>query len=212
VALIEGPFADYARYSVHMLPLATMLASVPLSRLSQRFLPAAIVLVSVIGFGAHHSLMARRSALRAGAGHERCRAAVGRYLERSLDPGSFVLSSDIGVIAYAAPSIRFVDAVGLTSKDVLLARLAGQSADQVLFTKRPVFISDTCRGSFTRSSDFSAFNWLSRGTYWRTPLPRERYTAHLQRGELLYRCRSPDGLYFGASKFELVDAKGLARN
>ena len=117
-----------------------------------------------------------------------------------------MLSSDIGVIAYAAPSIRFVDAVGLTSKDVLHARMSGQSVDEVLFAQRPVYIADTCRGSCTRSTDFSAYNWLARENYWRTPLPRERYTSHLQRGRLLHRCRSPDGLFFGASSFELVNA------
>jgi arabinofuranosyltransferase len=204
VSLVEGPFADYARYSVHMLPVAAVLASVPLSRLTHHFMPVTLAVVSVLGYDTYNSLASRRDAMQAGAGHEKCRTEVGEYLERALAPGTLVLSSDIGVIAYAAPSIRFVDAVGLTSKDVLHARMEGQNVDSVLFEQRPVYIADTCGGKCTRSSEFSAYNWLSHETYWRTPLPRERYMSQLQHGKLLHRCRSPDGLFFGVSKFDLA--------
>jgi arabinofuranosyltransferase len=206
VSLVEGPFADYARYSVHMVPVAAILASVPLSRLSHRFLPVTLALLGVLGADALSSLKDRRNAIQGGAGHEKCRTEVGEYMERSLEPGTVVLSSDIGVIAYAAPSIHFVDAVGLTSKDVLHARMEGQNVDSVLFSERPVYIADTCGGSCARSNEFSAYNWLAHETYWRTPLPRQEFMSHLQRGRLLHRCRSPDGLFFGVSKFELVDA------
>jgi hypothetical protein len=186
-----------------MLPVAAILASVPLSRLSHRYLPVAIALLAGLGYESYNSLQDRRQAIAAGGGHEKCRTEVGQYLERSLPAGTLVLSSDIGVIAYAAPSIHFVDAVGLTSKDVLHARMEGNNVDQVLFESRPVYLADTCAGSCAKSHEFSAYNWLSVETYWRTPLPPQQYTSHMTHGKLLYRCRSPDGLFFGAAKFEL---------
>jgi hypothetical protein len=203
MSLVCGPFADYARYSVHMLPITAVLASVPLSRLSHRYMPAVLALLGLIVYDSYSSLMERRQAITAGVGHEKCRTEIGQYLEHSLPKGTVVLSSDIGVIAYAAPSIRFVDAVGLTSKDVLQARADGQNADDVLFEQRPVYIADTCGGACSRSNEFSAYNWLSNETYWRTPLPRQQYSSHLRHGKLLHRCQSPDGLYFGVARFEL---------
>jgi hypothetical protein len=203
ISLVEGPSAEYARYSVHMLPVSAILASVPLSRLSHRYLPAAMVLLAALAYESYNSLQERRQAIMDGGGHEKCRTEVGQYLERSLPAGTLVLSSDIGVIAYAAPSIHFVDAVGLTSKDVLHARMEGNSVDQVLFGRRPVYLADTCGGSCAKSNEFSAHNWLSVESYWRTPLPPQEYTSHLNNGKLLYRCGSPDGLFFGAAKFEL---------
>jgi hypothetical protein len=205
ISLVRGPFADYARYSVHMLPVAALLASVPLSRLSHRYWPVVLALLAWSGYDSHRSLMGRRAAIVEGAGHEKCRTEVGQFLERTLPAGTLVLSSDIGVIAYAAPSIKFVDTVGLTSKDVLQARIDGDNVDKVLFSARPIYIADTCEGKCRAPDEFSAYNWLTRESYWRTPLPRQEYTSHLVNGKLLYRCESPDGLLFGASKFELVD-------
>lgn len=203
ISLVNGPFADYARYSVHMLPITAVLASVPLSRLFHRYMPVTVAILGLLAHDSYQSLMGRRNAVAGGAGHERCRTEVGQYLEHSLPAGTLVLSSDIGVIAYAAPSIHFVDAVGLTSREVLQARMDGQAVDDVLFKHRPVYIADTCGGTCARSNEFSAYNWLSNESYWRTPLPRQQYTNHLVNGKLLYRCRSPDGLYFGTAKFDL---------
>lgn len=203
VSLVKGPFADYARYSVHMLPIAAILASVPLSQLSHRYAPIAAALLALLAYDSVSSLQGRRDAVAWGAGHEKCRTEVGQYLERSLPAGTLALSSDIGVIAYAAPSIHFVDTVGLTSKDVLQARMDGQNADQVLFERRPVYLADTCKGSCAKPDEFSANNWLTNEGYWNTPLPRQEYSAHLTHGQMLYRCRSVDGLTFGVAKFQL---------
>jgi hypothetical protein len=203
ISLVRGPFADYARYSVHMLPIAAVLASVPLSRLSQRYMPVTLAVLGVLAYDSYSSLLGSRESIRAGAGHEKCRTEVGQYLERSLPAGTLVLSSDIGVIAYAAPSIRFIDAVGLTSKEVLYARMDGRNVDDVLFKQRPVYIADTCGGKCTRAREFAAYSWLANEAYWRTPLPRQHYTSRLVHGKLLHSCRSADDLNFATAKFTL---------
>ena len=206
ISVCAGPYADWARYSAHLVPLCAILASVPLSRLVQRLPLLALAACTFLGMQAWSSFDKRRGDIEAGAAHERCRKRIGQYLERALPAGSLILSSDIGVIAYAAPSMHFLDAVGLTSKDILLPRMRGQNADALFSKLKPVLIADTCSGSCTRIQDFAAYNWLHEGGYWRTPLPDEHYTERLHDGRVLTRCQSADGLSFVAARFELSDA------
>jgi hypothetical protein len=132
---------------------------------------------------------------------------LGAYLEEHIDPDQVVLSSDIGAIAYAAPSISFIDAVGLTSRDVLEARGRGESVDPILTARAPSLIADTCHGTCTHATDFSSEGWLSNQNYWLTPLPGYTYGARLHHGKVLQRCGSPDGFSFAATRFELRDGR-----
>lgn len=206
ISVCVGPFSDWARYSAHLLPVCAMLASVPLSRLMQRLPLLALLACTLMAMQANASFSKRRSDIETGAGHEHCRKQIGRYLQAQMPKGTRVLSSDIGVIAYDAPSIEFVDAVGLTSKDVLLARMAGKNADAVLARLAPVLIADTCGGGCTRVQDFAAYNWLHADSYWRTPLPEAHYSERLHDGQVLLRCKSPDGLSFAVTRFTLSAA------
>jgi hypothetical protein len=123
-----------------------------------------------------------------------------------------VLSSDIGVIAYASPSIIYVDAVGLTSKDVLEARERGESVDAVLLGKEPRLIADTCAATCNKPQNFAAYHWLSNKGYWRTPLPKHDYSDWLRNGQLLDHCQSPDGLIFGTAHFDLNVPSNTKKN
>ena len=206
VSVCVGPFADWARYSAHLLPVSAMLACVPLSRLLHKLPLVALGACALMVLEANASFSRRRGEIETGAGHERCRKQIGRYMERTLPKRTPVLSSDIGVIAYAAPNAHFVDAVGLTSKDVLLAHMRGQNTDAVLTKLRPQLVADTCSGSCTRVQDFAAYNWLHAQSYWRTDLPEERFSSRMQDGRVLQRCESPDGLSFALTRFSLTDA------
>jgi len=203
VSLLLGPSADYARYSVHMLPIAAALASVPLVRLIRAQPVLGLAACWLIASQSYSSFQGMRSAVERGAEHSICRRQIGAFLERTLEPGTPVLSSDIGVIAYAAPSITFIDAVGLTSKDVLEARKRGESVDPVLLARKPLFIADTCHGSCTTPEEFSTYGWLSQQAYWKTRMPRHEYSSLMQNGRLLERCQTTDGFAFGVARFEL---------
>ena len=152
-----------------------------------------------LGFDARGSFLELQHSNEVGQGHATCRETVGRYLEGHLAPGSWVVSSDIGAIAYRAPSIRFIDTVGLTSSDILQAR----SPEPILFAKQPLVIADSCDGTCTKPRQFSADHWLSRDHYWLTPLPpHDRYFNHLKDGQELTRCVTPDNLVVGAATFK----------
>lgn len=203
LSLILGPSADWARYSVHMLPIAAMLSSLALSTLIRELPVLAIAACALLASQSYDSFMNMRAAIEHAGMHATCRRQIGAYLERSLKPGTTVLSSDIGVIAYEAPSMIFVDAVGLTSKDVLAARERGQNIDRVLLAKKPLVIADTCKGTCALPSEFSSYNWLTDRRYWRTSLPTHIYSSLMYNGQLLDRCVTQDGLTVGAAQFEL---------
>jgi hypothetical protein len=204
VSVVRGPYADHARYSAQLLPVCVMLASVPLSILWSALPALGAVACALLGRDSYSSMHMLFESNAVGAGHQVCRIKVGRYLERHHRPSDPpVLSSDIGAIAYAAPSVRFIDAVGLTSADILKAHADGVSADPILFAKRPHVIADTCAGRCTSPHNFSAENWFKFQNYWRTPLGAYTYSGHLKNGRVLFRCQSPDGLWFGATQFDL---------
>jgi len=202
-SLLVGPYADWARYSVHMLPLAVILASVPLSILLRELWPLAWLACGFIGWQSYDSFYALQNSTKVGAGHQACRLQIGSYLEHHLPVGP-VVSSDIGAIAYLAPSVSFIDAVALTSSDVLAARMRGENIDPILFSKRPVVFADTCHGRCDRPTQFSASGWLSGAGYWRTPLPPYKYAEHLRNGKVLDICETPDRVKVAVTRFEFV--------
>jgi hypothetical protein len=204
-SLCYGPAADGARYSVHMLPLALMLACVPLSILWRELPLLALAVLCLIGYQAYDSFTEMRTDVETGARHQTCRLQIGAYLKRHPPPGP-VLSSDIGAIAYAAPSVKFIDAVGLTSSDVLAARSRGESIDPILFAKQPLVLADTCKRGCDRANRFSLHGWLAAESYWLTPLPEYRYGEHLAQGTVLDRCETPDKLSFAAASFQFSEA------
>jgi len=198
-SVLLGPYADWARYSVHLLPVAAVLASVPLS-LCWRELPAlGLAACALVAQESYTALTQVHKSMELGRGHAACRE---RYLEQHVPPATWVVSSDLGAIAYAAPSLQFIDAVGLTSKDVLLARASGESAEPILFAKQPRLLADTCAWDCTQPQSFSAYKWQTQEPFWMTQLPEHAsYLDRLRDGRSLERCQSPDGLWFGAAEF-----------
>ncbi len=205
-SVATGPYSDSARYSAHLLPICVMLASVPLSVLWSA-LPALGACASAIlatESRASMSQLYQENAL--AAGHQACRLELGCYLQQHHRPSDgYVISSDIGAIAYAAPSVRFIDAVGLTSADILKAHAGGESTDSILLQKRPTIIADTCKGDCLDPGDFSSEGWFKSESYWLTALGDDTYSERLREGKLLFRCESPDGLGFGATRFTLEE-------
>lgn len=71
-----------------------------------------------------------------------CRREIGGFVLKNF-AGSYVLSGDIGMIAYGALNTKFIDLAGLTSKDVLNKYQKGETIDTVIFEKRPKALADT---------------------------------------------------------------------
>jgi hypothetical protein len=197
-SLLMGPRSGWSRYSVHLLPVFAMLAPAVLVRLKGGLRAFGVAVAAFVTWQAYASMDDMRTFVGKVAGHQACRKQVGGWLAGH--PGGVVLSSDIGAIAYVAHEVSFVDAVGLTSPDVLDAYLHGGDVNQVLASKRPTLVADTYygRGSGGQYAALSALtNPMSRlrGVD-KPPAPARGYFE----SERLFQCRSPDGLLFAVGR------------
>lgn len=191
-----GPYAEWGRYSAHLLPVTAILAARPLGKLIRSLSALALVVCVFTVSQAWASFQGTRADTVTLGYHQACRKQVGRFLDAHFPPGTTVLSSDIGAIAYAAPRTRFVDSVGLTSRSVLELRARGQNIDGLLEAKKLSVIADTCAGSCRQADQYSAYAWMSRENYWTTPLPETTYFDRFEAQAPLVQCHSPDTIGF----------------
>jgi hypothetical protein len=138
VACLFGPRADWVRYTVPLLPIM-LIAGAPTFR---RWYFAPLIL-AVLLFQGFNSVKWMHSQAKNLAPVQEARADVGKWLEANADRSRPVLSGDIGSIAYHAPDVRFIDLIGLTSKDVLAAYRRGENLDTIVIMKNPQYIADT---------------------------------------------------------------------
>ncbi len=193
VAILLGPWADHARYSVHLLPTIAMLGALTLDSLLLGLWPLALGLTFLIYGEAAESHRKMRGYEQWYSGHQVCRRQVGQYIARNLSKGAEVLSSDIGDIAYEAIDLSFIDMFSLTSADVLDAYVDGQNADAILEKRHPVFVADTYN-----AQGFQALRFLSGGVTIRGLAP-SKLLGRVQVSAAAISCTSRDGLAFGAA-------------
>lgn len=199
-ALATGPRSGWARYSIHLLPIVMILAATCVATLLERQRTLAWVFVVLIAWQTSTSANAVKDFMEKLSIHQKCRKEIGRGLQRDWK-GSTVLSSDIGAIAYEARDVQFVDAVGLTSPDVLRVFLAGGSLSPVFEAKRPDLVADTWypEGRGPKGS-FQALKVLSSPEgYTTTHVSPPAFLQEIQVGQRIYECRSPDGYLFAAA-------------
>jgi len=150
ISVLVGPRSDYARYSVHLLPILYAFSAPLLARLGagQRS--------SVAVFGVFAIVLAMSSQALAGmrfnwnnmtliAESQICRKEVGSFINTHIGKDEYIASSDLGAISYVAIDNRFVDLMALVSSDVLSQFRAGQNADSVLVDKHIKYYADTLR-------------------------------------------------------------------
>jgi len=79
------------------------------------------------------------------AAHQDARKKLGEYIEQHVPQSEVIISSDIGAIAYVAKSHDFVDVVGLTSREPVIAIRHNQWGNfiQTLKAKKPQWVADT---------------------------------------------------------------------
>lgn len=146
-SLINGPYSDGARYSVHMLPILVILSSKTLNYfktkpiLRLKFLYPFFLLL-IFSQTLFASLFIRSYMLDLKNG-QLCRRQMGQLLEQKVKTSEYVLSGDIGMIAYQALNVNFIDLGSLTSKDVLELYKEGKGIDSIILSKKPVFLADS---------------------------------------------------------------------
>ncbi len=175
-----GPNSDWCRYTVHLLPLM-LVASAPLFRwcspaphpstkrpvlapvapTRRRLLAAAAYFIILTQ--AYYSVVWMRGNAAALAYPQSLRKEMGLclYISSRPDLGDvWVVSNDLGSIAYHAPDCKFIDLTGLTSRDVYEARKAGHSATSIMERKRPQYVADTVNiegGEYVYQHDVGGF-------------------------------------------------------
>jgi hypothetical protein len=110
------------------------------------------------------------------------RSEVGLWLRDNTDHGDWVISSDIGAIAYNAPDCKYIDLNGLTSPDIVAAYQLGTSITPALSRKSPRYIADT----FTEEDGMLVYNH---------PELHEFLSNH--RTKILYKVKFTNNIYIG---------------
>jgi len=129
---LAGPHSDWARYTVHLFPLM-LIAGAP--ALKRWYVVA--VMCAVLIWQGYGSVVWMRDKAAELAPAQEMRGQLGDWLAKNAG-NEWVLSGDIGQIAYRAKDCRFIDSFGLVSKDVLKT-----SAAKVIEEKQPKYIADT---------------------------------------------------------------------
>lgn len=198
-ALLTGPRSGWGRYSVHLLPVFAMLAAAVFARLKGELRPFGVMIAALVAWQAYDSMDDMRTFIEKVAVHQHCRKQVGGWIAAN-HPSAVVLSSDIGAIAYAASHTPFIDAVGLTSPDILDAYLHGGDLDRVLASKRPELVADTyyAKGAY---GQYQSLKVLAKPApnlkgVAKMPAPSRSYFE----SERLFQCKSADGLLFAVGR------------
>ena len=135
---LYGPSSDWCRYTVHLFPLM-LIAGAPV--LKNRFMAVIICAVLLLqGIGSVYWMRYQAENL---APCQVMRGEIGSWLQENVSKNEWIISSDIGEIAYRAKGCRFIDLNGLTSPDVLAAYRKGEGVDSIIRDKQPAYIADT---------------------------------------------------------------------
>jgi len=148
ISVAFGPRSDWARYSVHLLPLLYAFSAPTLvylwraPRTASRNTIVSIFLIALFtqAFAATAFNWINMTKL---ADDQACRDHLAAFLVQNVDEEQYIASSDLGSIAYHAMKFHFVDLIALTSGDVLEAFEQGQNADQILMNKHVHYMADT---------------------------------------------------------------------
>ena len=215
VSFALGPFSDLNRYAVHLVPILALAAiaaaehllesiSEEVRRRSAFAIAGAGLLI--LSFGGYESYKEQRrmSAWFAPTTkHQAARRAIGEYIEKHVPRDEVVLSSDIGAIAYAAPTHDFIDVYGLTSRAPVVAVKRGSWETFVrdVRSKKPRWVADTGM----TDGRVVAFEILGHPQkYFRGLEPRERpyLEMYAPRGEVVLEEPTGDGLVFRLIKID----------
>jgi hypothetical protein len=142
VACILGTRSDWVRYSVPIFTLM-IICCAPIFRTDSIKIFLSVIFYVIIGYQGHNSIKWMEHNACNFSYTQQVREEAGKWLENNIDKSQCVISGDIGAIGYFAPSVRFIDTIGLTSKDVISAYKNGNNLDKIIDDKNPKYICDT---------------------------------------------------------------------
>lgn len=108
-----GVRADLVRYSVHILPVMSLLILFSGKRFSCEFMLALVLMMS---FGVRSSLIKYRSFVFDYRTTQDARRMIGETVKNNIPVSEDIISGDLGMIGYTAINHKFIDMVGLVSK------------------------------------------------------------------------------------------------
>lgn len=188
VSFVRGPYADWVRYTVHVLPTLCILGGYSLALLSAELPVLAIAIALLVAKQTRDSADGARTFTIGLSRDQVCRKKIGVYIREHLDPQELILSSDVGAIGYEANEFRFLDAVGLTSLDVLDVYRRGGDIGALLERRRPRFAADSLF-STTAPVTYNAARYLTHAPRFVSTKPTSLRDVSLVRdGGVLYRC------------------------
>lgn len=147
-SFLTGPYSDGARYTVHILPILIIFTSFAINNIivnagNKKIFKGVVVLLLLIALQTFLSAFVTRSYMIARRQEQLCRKEIGRLINYTLTDSDYVLSGDIGMIAYQAIKVRFIDLGGLTSKDVLEHYQRKRNIDDIILYKKPKLLADS---------------------------------------------------------------------
>lgn len=141
ITFVIGPHSDGARYSIHVFPIAVILSSITIHYLST--IRWVYILLFLIFVQTLISTLVIRSYFVDAKPEAVCRREIGNYIDYHLSSSDFALAGDIGMIAYQALNVHFIDLGGLTSKDILTSYQQKMTIDRIILDKKPKLLADS---------------------------------------------------------------------
>ncbi len=135
---LMGPSDNWARYSVHLLPLMCLFTPFVLKRKSESAI--VIVLFALQAWSTTTWMCANASAL---APVQSARREVALWMNANLDKNQWVLSTDFAEIGYVAKEFQFLDMSGLVTDEVRKCYEHGQNIQSVIDKYKPAYLVDT---------------------------------------------------------------------
>ena len=169
LSVLFGPTSDWARYSVHLLPILYAFSALGYQFLIVKLLNikswksnsirliVSVIFVFIMMLQASIGIAFNRKNMVGLSGHQVCRKQLGSYIETFIPRDEIIALGDIGAIAYMAINHRFVDLYGLTSSDVLSEIEKGNTVDSILIKKDVIYWANTIRpnAAFIGDVEFS---------------------------------------------------------
>lgn len=138
VSCLVGPSDNWARYSIHLLPLMCLFAPFVLKRKSEN-----VVIVMLFALQAYYATAWMHTNATVLAPVQEARRAVGEWMNVNLDKNEWILSTDFACIGYVAHEFQFLDINGLVVEDVLECYKHGENIQSVIDERRPKYLVDT---------------------------------------------------------------------
>lgn len=188
VLVLLGPYSDWTRYSVHIIPITYAFSSIFMAKLFSLKRWNMVTIVPLVFLAqATYGALFNWTNMTTLATHQECRRELAAYINENIPSNEKIVSSDLGAIAYFAHKYSFIDLIALTSSDVLDNYKNKQNADDILRNMDAKFLADT----FHPETQNRIQNVLDQ-----FPLVHTKSKFKANNDDSLFSCSTRDGLVF----------------